>query len=112
MSQITKELGERLRALRLAAGLTQEKLAERADVHATYVGQLERGEKNATIESVCKLTRALGADPSALLAHLPGAAATQPTPAEEIYQLIQGCTEAEQRELLQLLTAIVKFKRG
>lgn len=111
MSQITKELGERLRALRLAAGLTQEKLAERADVHATYVGQLERGEKNATVESVCKLTRALGTDPAALFAHLPGAA-SQPAPAEEIYQLIQGCTEQEQQELLQLLTAIVKFKRG
>lgn len=111
MSQITKEFGERLRALRLAAGLTQEKLAERADVHATYVGQLERGEKNATIESVCRLARALGADPAAFFVHLPGAAA-ESSPAAEAYQLLQSCTAAEQRELLQLLKDLLRFKRG
>ena len=55
MSKIRKDTGDRLRALRLAAGLTQEKLAERAELHTTYIGQVERGEKNLTIESLSRL---------------------------------------------------------
>ena len=45
MSELSKQIGERLRSLHLTAGLTQEHLAERADLHTTYIGQLERGEK-------------------------------------------------------------------
>ena len=40
--------------------LSQEELAELCDFHPTYIGQLERGEKNATLESVSKLSRGLG----------------------------------------------------
>ena len=42
---IARELGERLRAYRTQRGWSQEELAERADLHTTYIGQLERGEK-------------------------------------------------------------------
>ena len=75
MSQLTSQIGERLRSLRLSAGLTQEGLAERADLHTTYIGQLERGEKNATIETVCKLAQPGGGNLSAG-AGMPAAGAT------------------------------------
>jgi len=52
-------IGSRVRELRLAAGLSQEKLAERADVHRTYVGSVERGESNSTLENLEKLARGL-----------------------------------------------------
>ena len=42
---ISKVLGERLRSYRNQKGWSQEKLAERAGLHPTYIGQLERGEK-------------------------------------------------------------------
>lgn len=45
MSERIKIFGEHLRCLRIQAGLSQEVLAERAGIHTTYVGQLERGEK-------------------------------------------------------------------
>ena len=110
MSELSKQIGERLRALRLAAGLTQEQLAERADKHTTYIGQLERGEKNATIESLCKLARALEVPAAQLLAHLPGPNA-QPSPAEEIYQLVQERPAREQQALLELLRQVLQFKQ-
>lgn len=47
---IAKIIGDRIRAYRNQKGWSQEYLAEKADVHHTYIGQLERGEKNATIE--------------------------------------------------------------
>ena len=49
---IAKIIGDRIRAYRNQKGWSQEYLAEKADVHHTYIGQLERGEKNATIESI------------------------------------------------------------
>lgn len=59
MSDIAKTVGKRLRSYRIALGLSQEKLAERAGLHPTYIGQVERGEKNLTIESLEKITSSL-----------------------------------------------------
>lgn len=55
-----KILGESIRTCRKNAGLSQEKLAEKADLHHNFVGELERGEKAATIDSLIKIARALG----------------------------------------------------
>ncbi|WP_407270813.1 helix-turn-helix domain-containing protein [Radiobacillus sp. PE A8.2] len=57
--EIAKVLGERIRKLRKAKGITQEELAHMACLHSTYIGQLERGEKNATLDSINKVARAL-----------------------------------------------------
>jgi transcriptional regulator with XRE-family HTH domain len=50
--------------------MSQEKLAEKADLHHNYVGEIERGEKAATIDTLLKLAKALGVRPSELLAKL------------------------------------------
>lgn len=56
-----------VRRRRLELGLSQEELAELAGVHRTYVGMLERGEKNATIYNIERVAKALRVEPSALL---------------------------------------------
>ena len=56
---MTKELGQRIRAERTARKMTQEELAERADLHPTYIGQVERGEKSLTIASLEKIVEGL-----------------------------------------------------
>jgi transcriptional regulator with XRE-family HTH domain len=52
-------LGRTVRVLRVARGLTQEQLAELADVHATYIGKVERAEKNISLENLLKIAGAL-----------------------------------------------------
>lgn len=56
-----------LRRRRLELCLSQEVLAERAGVHRTYIGMLERGEKNATLSSIERIAMALDVDAHTLL---------------------------------------------
>jgi transcriptional regulator with XRE-family HTH domain len=52
-------LGRRLAALREKAGMTQESLADASGLHWTYVGQVERGERNLSYRNLLKLARGL-----------------------------------------------------
>ena len=60
-------LGRRVFELREAAGMTQEALAHAAGLHWTYVGQVERGERNLTYRNVLKVARGLGVQPAKLM---------------------------------------------
>ncbi|HWC33490.1 MAG TPA: helix-turn-helix transcriptional regulator [Mycobacteriales bacterium] len=60
-------LGERLRERRRELQLSQEALAARADLHWTYIGQVERGQHDFGIQSLLKLARALQIEPGRLL---------------------------------------------
>ncbi|MDD6212576.1 MAG: helix-turn-helix transcriptional regulator [Clostridiales bacterium] len=59
MSDIQKIVGQRIRSCRKKKGFTQEKLAEKSDLHPTYIGMIERGEKNLSITSLEKILSAL-----------------------------------------------------
>jgi len=59
MSDIRGEFGKRLRKLRLEKGWTQEELADKAGMHFTYVGQIERGVRNPSLVNLQKLAKAL-----------------------------------------------------
>ena len=56
-----------MRKLRLDRGLSQEKLAELADLHRNYVGGVERGERNIAIVNIVRLARGLKVKPAKLL---------------------------------------------
>lgn len=58
--EISWEIGKRIRYYRKEKDITQEKLAELCNLHPTYIGQLERGEKNATLESIYRIAQGLG----------------------------------------------------
>ena len=61
---------QRLRLRRLDRGLSQEELADQAGLHRTYIGSVERAERNISIDSMERLAQALGLDVSDLLAPL------------------------------------------
>lgn len=54
------KFGQRVRDERMKLGLSQEELAARAGLHRTYIGMIERAEKNITLENIGKIASALG----------------------------------------------------
>jgi transcriptional regulator with XRE-family HTH domain len=67
---LQRTVGRNLRAYRRARGLSQEAFAEVLGVHRTYMGAIERGERNLTLKSVERIVARLDLDPLVLL--LPG----------------------------------------
>ena len=60
MSKLLEKFGQKIRDERLKQGLSQEELAAKAGVHRTYIGMIERGEKNITLINIEKIAKALG----------------------------------------------------
>lgn len=62
-----KAFGDMVRLYRKRLGYSQEELAGRAGIHRTYIGGIERGERNPTLAMIHRLARALDIPPSRLL---------------------------------------------
>lgn len=67
---ILKNFGYTVRKLRKERGLSQEELAFRAGLHRTYIGMIERGEKNITLTNIEKVAKALNVKMKALFNEL------------------------------------------
>ncbi len=65
-----QKFGKRLKSLRTDRDLTQLQLAEILDMSPNFIGMIERGERNTTVENVFNIARALGVKPSNLFEEL------------------------------------------
>ena len=66
-SEILQIFAMNVRTNRILQGISQEKLAERAGLHRTYIGMVERAEKNITLKNIAKIASALKVKPETLL---------------------------------------------
>ena len=64
MSNLVKHIGASIRLIRKQKGYTQEYLAEKANLHYSYIGGIERGERNISLETLEKIINALEMEPS------------------------------------------------
>jgi transcriptional regulator with XRE-family HTH domain len=64
---LQRAVGRNLRAYRQAKGISQESFADELGVHRTYMGGIERGERNLTLKSLERIAERIGLDPLALL---------------------------------------------
>ena len=60
-------MGNNIRQIRKELGWSQEELAEAAELHRTYIGAIERGERNVSLENIVVIARAFKLEPSELL---------------------------------------------
>ena len=68
--EVCARFGHQVRQFRLVLGLSQEALADQAKIHRTYIGGIERGERNPTLTMIVRLARALNIPSATLMADL------------------------------------------
>lgn len=112
MSAITKIVGQRIRNYRTHAGLSQEKLAELSGCHPTYIGQVERGEKNATLETIEKITIALGITLEKLFERIGDCQAGEDSRniPLDCYEYLSTKSNAEQEQIYRIIIELDKYK--
>lgn len=88
MSELTLRLGKRIKQLRVMRDMTQEELAEASNVSISFLGNVERGSKNPTVETIYKIANALDVTMSELLSFDTG------------MQVLEEPTSVELRRLL------------
>ena len=69
-TNLLNALGKEVRTLRESQGLTQDGLAQKATLHRTYIGSIERGERNMTLMNLKRLSYALGISVASLIAKI------------------------------------------
>ena len=109
MSEIARIVGQRLRLRRQELGYTQELTSEKAGLHPTYIGQVERGEKNATLESIEKICIALDF-PLEDLFYKIIATDSKNNIARKCYDLIISQPMKDQENLYILIEDIIRYK--
>lgn len=72
ISSAASEFGARVRARRRELGLSQEALAEGSELHWTFIGQVERGQRNLSLHNILRVARVLDVDPGELVRGLRG----------------------------------------
>lgn len=114
MSEIGRQVGENIRLVRKSKGLSQEQLALRAEINASYMGQVERGEKNPTIDVLGKIAAALQT-PLEQLVQAAGAPRSDNSDSaanysDKIKSQITGLSLKEQEAVYRFVKQLVQFR--
>lgn len=107
MNDMVIEFGKRVRKYRTDLGLSQEKLAELCGLHPTYIGQIERGEKNCTLESAEKISQGLKVPIDNLICKIITVDPENQV-ADDIYRLIKSADIKTQEKLLKIIKLILE----
>ena len=110
MSDLAKNIGKRLRSYRLQVGYSQEKVAEISGCHPTYIGQVERGEKNATIESIERIASAINVPLSKLFDKLDNESNQGTDIPAKCYDLLLTKSKLEQEQIYRIILELDKYK--
>lgn len=110
--KIQEELGLRIRYYRRQQKISQEKLAELSSLHPTYIGQVERGEKNATVESIYHIAKGLNIPLSQLFADIETIPENKGKktffPADMYHKLVELPPE-KQKHLLHIIDSVLSL---
>lgn len=111
MKDLKKAFGLRVKELRTKLGISQEEAADRAGLHFTYWGAVERGEKNLTIESMGKIATGLGTTVGSLFKYEKCSEKTDPLFMAELQGVLKGLSEKQRETVKRILKATVSELR-
>src|SRR5438034_9284316 len=111
MGTLAREFGRRIRELRQEARLTQEKLAAKAGMDYKYLGGVERGERNLTMDNAERIVRALGAEPFEVFAFCLDKGSSGDADRQRFSHLLKGADPATRAHLIRLVKHILDLTR-
>jgi transcriptional regulator with XRE-family HTH domain len=111
MQKIRIELGRRIRELRKMRGWSQEKLGEIADLHPTYVGGIERGERNVAFENLVHIASAFGLSLSQFFDYQKGSQSRRDAVKADLISSLQKRDEGELKLLSDVLKAFDECRK-
>ncbi|MBE5905399.1 MAG: helix-turn-helix transcriptional regulator [Lachnospiraceae bacterium] len=100
---LSTEIGKRIRFYRNQCELTQEELAEKCDVHPTYIGQLERGEKTPSLDVLFRISKHLQVSMTFLLDDVETILSSKSSSTFNIYQRVMQLPSKKQKALIEIL---------
>lgn len=100
-------LGKRIKDKRISLNMTQEKLAELADISAVYVGQIERGDRHMTLDVLVKMANLLNSSVEELLKD---SVPTTNSRMKELNNLVQNLKEEEIEQIIRIIKALYYLK--
>lgn len=109
MSEIVKVIGGRIRSYRKKRGWSQEDLAERSDVHFTFIGQIERGEKQASLDTLERITSALEISFEELFRHIGNNTFNDSDALSELIEKVHALSVDDQKQLLKIMELILQW---
>jgi len=113
VESLRKKFGKRIRKLRKSMGLTQEELAERANMEYKYLGAIERGEKNLTINNIEKIAKGFGIEAHQLfLFDFEGLKPKEKVTEEKIESILKSCNKETKEILLNIIYWVLKLSKN
>lgn len=106
MESISLIFGKRIKDLRTAKKISQERLAELSGLHATYIGQIERGEKSPTIDSVYKISTGLNISLSEIFENM---GIDEEKYSNKIYNEVLSLSNDKQKKIYDIIKEIISF---
>lgn len=117
MERIIKNIGIQIRILRKSKNISQEELSNIANLHPTYIGQVERGEKNLTISSLLSITNALDISLEKFFSLIESnnfstlGKENEILPYQKILYLLQDLNFKEQEAIHKLIADLIRWKQ-
>lgn len=106
MSNIKKKFGNQIKEIRKEENLSQEELGDRAGLHPSYIGGIERGERNLSIENIEKIALGLKVDIKELFPH--SRPADNQTEKEKARNFIANSLNEMNTETLNFISLLIK----
>ena len=110
MSDIAKQLGERIRQLRNTKHMSQEELSFKAGISPAHLGQIERATKNPTIDTISKIATALDVAVPDLFTTEPLSTSPTNSTVEKINAHLYGMNEDEQKDILRIIRIFRNYR--
>jgi len=108
---LRKKFGRRIRQLRESMGLTQQQLASRVGMDYKYLGSVERGERNITIDNIQRIAEAFGVEPYQLfLFTWEGLKPEEKVVEDKIKDILKRCSAERKKLILRIIAEIAEWE--